>query len=97
MDVLAELLAEVGPLWEAQRQAALQARPRRHRIGAGARYKLVFVDRLLATLIHLRHGVTHDVLGCWFGVDRSCGCQELGYPTRPARIRGSARRGGHAG
>ncbi|MEV0123241.1 hypothetical protein AB0I16_17200 [Streptomyces sp. NPDC050703] len=22
----------------------------------------MFVDRLLATLVHLRHGVTHDVL-----------------------------------
>jgi DDE superfamily endonuclease len=31
----------------------------------------VFVDRLLATLVHLRHGVTHDVLACWFGVSRS--------------------------
>ncbi|MFJ6687116.1 helix-turn-helix domain-containing protein, partial [Streptomyces werraensis] len=31
----------------------------------------MFVDRLLATLVHLRHGVTHDVLACWFGVDRS--------------------------
>ena len=30
-----------------------------------------FVDRLLATLVHLRHGVTHDVLACWFGVSRS--------------------------
>jgi hypothetical protein len=32
---------------------------------------LVFVDRLLATLVPLRHGVTHDVLACWFGVSRS--------------------------
>ncbi|WP_229820854.1 MULTISPECIES: creatininase family protein [Streptomyces] len=31
----------------------------------------MFIDRLLATLGHLRHGVTHDVLACWFGVDRS--------------------------
>ncbi|MGW5354402.1 transposase family protein [Streptomyces sp. NPDC004031] len=31
----------------------------------------MFVDRLLATLVHLRHAVTHDVLACWFGVDRS--------------------------
>ncbi|MEU6481076.1 transposase family protein [Streptomyces sp. NPDC047017] len=37
----------------------------------GAKQRLVFVDRLLATLVHLRHEVTHDVLGCWFGVDRS--------------------------
>jgi hypothetical protein len=31
----------------------------------------VFVDRLLAALVHLRHAATHDVLACWFGVDRS--------------------------
>ncbi|MEW2581647.1 helix-turn-helix domain-containing protein [Streptomyces syringium] len=40
-------------------------------MGAGAKHRLVFVDRLLATLVHLRHGATHDVLACWFGVDRS--------------------------
>ncbi len=40
-------------------------------MGAGAKHKLVFVDRLLATLVHLRHGATHDLLACWFGVDRS--------------------------
>ncbi|MGG7568803.1 helix-turn-helix domain-containing protein [Streptomyces sirii] len=38
---------------------------------AGAKHRLVFVDRLLATLVHLRHGTTHDVLACWFSVDRS--------------------------
>lgn len=26
---------------------------------------------LLASLVHLRHGVTHDVLACWFRADRS--------------------------
>ncbi|MFC8458895.1 transposase family protein [Streptomyces sp. NPDC057242] len=31
----------------------------------------MFVDRRLATLVHLRHGVTHDVPACWFAVDRS--------------------------
>jgi hypothetical protein len=35
------------------------------------RHRLVFVDRLLATLVHLRHATTHDVPACWFGVDRS--------------------------
>lgn len=40
-------------------------------MGAGAKHRLVFVDRLPATLVHLRHGATHDVLACWFGVDRS--------------------------
>ncbi|MEV7815597.1 MULTISPECIES: transposase family protein [Streptomyces] len=36
-------------------------------MGASTRLRLVFVDRFLTTLIHLRHGVTH----CWFGVGRS--------------------------
>ncbi|NYE43522.1 transposase [Streptomyces fulvorobeus] len=67
----AELVAEVGPLWQERHQAVLTARPRRRAVGSGAKYKLVFVDRLLATLVHLRHGATHDVLACWFGVDRS--------------------------
>ncbi|MFE0771634.1 transposase family protein [Streptomyces sp. NPDC058861] len=47
-------------------------------MGAGAKHRLVFVDRLLATLVHLRHGVTHDVLACWFGVDRSTITRAIG-------------------
>ncbi|WP_411093421.1 transposase family protein [Streptomyces sp. 049-1] len=52
-------------------QAQLTSRPGKRAVGAGAKHRLVFVDRLLAALVHLRHGVTHDVLACWFGVDRS--------------------------
>ncbi|MEK8146022.1 transposase family protein [Streptomyces sp. M10(2022)] len=44
----------------------------------GPKHKLVFVDRLLATLVHLRHGATHDVLACWFGVDRSTITRAIG-------------------
>ncbi|MEU6882928.1 transposase family protein [Streptomyces sp. NPDC046712] len=69
--VIAELVAKVGPLWHERHQARLASRPRKRAVGAGAKHQLVFVDRLLATLVHLRHGVTHDVLACWFGVDRS--------------------------
>ncbi|MGW6962295.1 transposase family protein [Streptomyces chartreusis] len=47
-------------------------------VGAGAKHKLVFVDRLLATLVHLRHGATHDVLACWFAVDRSTITRAIG-------------------
>ncbi|MEV5281737.1 transposase family protein [Streptomyces sp. NPDC052811] len=57
-------------MWHERHQAALVSRPRRRAVGAGAKHKLVFVDRLWATLIHLRHGATHDVLACWFAVDR---------------------------
>ncbi|MCX4912063.1 transposase family protein [Streptomyces sp. NBC_00687] len=67
----AELIAEIGPLWHERPQDGLMSRPRRRAIGVGAKHKLVFVGRLLATLVNLRHGATHDVLACWFGVDRS--------------------------
>ncbi|MEU0845725.1 transposase family protein [Streptomyces sp. NPDC005962] len=70
-DVIAELIAEVGPLWHERHQKRLASRPRKRAVGAGAKHRLVFVDRLLATLVHLRHATTHDVLACWFGVDRS--------------------------
>ncbi|WP_331739025.1 transposase family protein [Streptomyces sp. NBC_01276] len=36
------------------------------------------MDGLLATLVHLRHGATHDVLACWFGVDRSTITRAIG-------------------
>ncbi|MFD5978387.1 transposase family protein [Streptomyces bacillaris] len=77
-DVIAELVAEIGPLWHERHQAVLTSRPRRRAVGAGAKYKLVFVDRLLATLVHLRHAATHDVLACWFGVDRSTITRAIG-------------------
>ena len=76
--VLAELVAELGPRWQACRDARLADRPRRRAVGAGARHRLVFVDRLLATLVQLRHGVTHDVLVCWFGVSRSTITRAIG-------------------
>lgn len=69
-DVLAELVAEIGPLWHARRQAKLASRARKRAVGAGAKHQLVFVDGLLGTLSHLRHAATYDVLACWFQVDR---------------------------
>ncbi|MFD8012776.1 transposase family protein [Streptomyces sp. NPDC058955] len=76
--VIAELVAEVGPLWHERHQAKLTSRPRKRAVGAGAKHRLVFVDRLLATLVHLRRGVTHDVLACWFGADRSTITRAIG-------------------
>ncbi|WP_448620107.1 transposase family protein [Geodermatophilus sp. URMC 65] len=46
----------------------------------------MFIDRLLATLVHLRHGVTHDVLACWFGVSRSTITRAVGE-VRPLRAK----------
>ncbi|MFF3748661.1 transposase family protein [Streptomyces kronopolitis] len=77
-DVIAELVAEVGPLWDERHRVKLEARPRKRAVGAGAKHRLVFIDRLPATLVHLRHGATHDVLACWFGVDRSTITRAIG-------------------
>ncbi|MFE3168954.1 transposase family protein [Streptomyces sp. NPDC059224] len=38
----------------------------------------MFVARLLATHVHLRHATTRDVLACWFGVDRSTITRAIG-------------------
>jgi hypothetical protein len=76
--VLAELVVELGPRRQACQDARLADRPRQRAVGAGARHRPVFIDRLLATLVHLRHGVTHDVLACWFRVSRSTITRAIG-------------------
>ncbi|WP_406389665.1 transposase family protein [Streptomyces sp. NBC_00887] len=88
--------------WQARRDAELELldRPRRRAVGAGAKYKLVFVDRLLATQVRLRHGVTHDVLACWFQVDRSTITRAVGeirplLADRGCRIEGAGTDGRH--
>ncbi|GHA75605.1 hypothetical protein GCM10010345_92240 [Streptomyces canarius] len=65
-------------MWHERHQPKLASRPRKRAVGAGAKHRLVFVDRLLATLVHLRHAVTHDVLACWFGVDRATVTRAIG-------------------
>ena len=93
-EVLADLVAELGPRWQARQEARLADRPRRRAIGAGARHRLVFVDRLLATLVHLRHGVTHDVVACWFGVSRSTITRAVGEVRPLLAERGCTVEGG---
>ncbi|MFC9336855.1 transposase family protein [Streptomyces sp. NPDC057020] len=53
-------------------------------------HRLVFVDRLLATLGHLRHGVIRDVLASWFGVDRCTITRAIGE-VRPLLAERGAR------
>jgi DDE superfamily endonuclease/Helix-turn-helix of DDE superfamily endonuclease len=93
-EVLAELVAELGPRWQAREEARLADRPRQRAIGAGARHRLVFIDRLLATLVHLRHGVTHDVLACWLGVSRSTITRAVGEVRPLLAERGCTVEGG---
>ncbi|MEW1914512.1 transposase family protein [Kitasatospora sp. NPDC085895] len=71
---LAELIAELASPWQAVvegRRHAIRGGVRRRAAGAGAKHRLVFTDRVIATLIHLRHDLPHAVLGLLFGVDRS--------------------------
>ncbi|WP_234442361.1 transposase [Streptomyces sp. NRRL S-1448] len=42
----------------------------------------------MATLVHLRHGATHDVLACWFGVDRSTITRAIGEVRPLLAMRG---------
>ncbi|HSU35517.1 MAG TPA: transposase family protein [Propionibacteriaceae bacterium] len=90
-EVLAELAVELGPRGQACQDARLADRPRRRAIGAGARHRLVLLDRLPATLVHLRHRGTHDVLACWFGVPRSTITRAVGE-VRPLAERGCTSR-----
>ncbi|MEU4777352.1 transposase family protein [Micromonospora sp. NPDC023633] len=69
--VIEGLVVELAPRWQARHRDRLAARTRRREIGAGAKHRFAFKDRLLATLVHLRHGLTHDVVAAWFGVHRS--------------------------
>ncbi|WP_328841349.1 transposase family protein [Streptomyces europaeiscabiei] len=69
-----KLFAELAAPWEATRQSGLrEARggERRRAAGAGRKPKLVFCDRLLLTLVHLRHQLPHEVLAELYDVDRS--------------------------
>jgi hypothetical protein len=46
-------------------------RDRRRQAGAGPEYELVFTDRLLLTLVHLRTGLTHETFGVIYQVGSS--------------------------
>jgi hypothetical protein len=68
------LFAELADPWEAARQSTLRVvrgGERKRAAGAGRKPKLVLYDRLLLTLVHLRHQLPHEVLAELFDVDRS--------------------------
>jgi len=63
---LGELVTELAPRWEARCESGRRQRhrdDRRRQAGAGPKYELLFTDRLLVTLDHLRTGLTHQALG----------------------------------
>ncbi|MFF5393178.1 transposase family protein [Streptomyces sp. NPDC013012] len=78
---LSSLIAELARPWvvsvEGRRHQA-RGGARKRAPGAGARHRLVFVDRLVATLIHLRHDLPHAVLALLYDVDRSTMTRAVG-------------------
>ncbi|WP_406424729.1 transposase [Streptomyces sp. NBC_00873] len=71
---LGELIEELAPRWEARCESGRHDRrqaKRRREAGAGPKYELVFTDRVLATLVHLRTGLTHQALAVIYEVDSS--------------------------
>ena len=66
----AGLVGEVGPAWEAERQARLSARKRERAFGAGRHHEVPFGGRLLLTLIYLRWNVTYRMLAATFDTNK---------------------------
>ncbi|MFI1106338.1 transposase family protein [Streptomyces melanogenes] len=90
---LSSLVAELARPWVAGvegRRYQARGGDRKRALGAGARYRLVFVDRLVATLIHLRHDLPHSVLALLYGVDRSTVTRAVGEVRRLLAERGFA-------
>jgi hypothetical protein len=70
---LGRLVVELSDGWVAARESDRHRRrggDRRRLPGAGGIYGLVFVDRVLVTLLALRLGLPHEALGHMFGVSR---------------------------
>ncbi|MFE3411632.1 transposase family protein [Streptomyces mirabilis] len=89
---LGELAAELGARWEARCESARHERRggvRLREAGDGPKYGLVFVDRLPATLVHLRTGLTYEALGVIYEVGSSTISRALrdASAARRARVR----------
>jgi DDE superfamily endonuclease/Helix-turn-helix of DDE superfamily endonuclease len=64
------LVADLEPVWVTRKAKRSTRRPRQRKAGAGRKAKLLFVDRLLVTLLYYRTYVTQEFVGFLFGVDK---------------------------
>ncbi|MEV6734053.1 transposase family protein [Streptomyces sp. NPDC051364] len=81
---LGELAAELVPRWVARCESGEHGQredDRRREAGAGPKYELVFIDRHLVILVHLRTGLTHKALGVLYEV----GSSTIGRAVREVR------------
>jgi hypothetical protein len=78
---LDDLIEELAGPWCALREAALHARRGGKRLraaGAGPRQELVFTDRVVLTLVHLRTNLSHAALAELYGIGRSTVSEAIG-------------------
>ncbi|MFI9630496.1 transposase family protein [Streptomyces sp. NPDC052042] len=71
---LDELIEELAPRWATRCESGRHDRRRGihgRRAGAGPKYELVFTDRVLVTLVHLRTGLTYEALAVIYRVGSS--------------------------
>lgn len=71
---LGGLIEELAFPWAARCESTLQVRrggKRRQQPGAGPKHDLVFTDRVLITLVYLRHQLPHAALAELYGLERS--------------------------
>jgi DDE superfamily endonuclease/Helix-turn-helix of DDE superfamily endonuclease len=90
---LSKLLAELAPAWTAQQESRLadqRGRPRLRAAGAGPEHELVFVDRVITTLVILRFQLPHAALALFYGVHRSTITRAVGEIRPLLAMRGFA-------
>ncbi|MFD7056257.1 transposase family protein [Streptomyces mirabilis] len=83
----------MADLWLARCESELRERrgaERQREAGAGPKHNLVFTDRLLVTLVHLRTGLPHAALAELYGSARSTISRAIGEIRPLLAVRGFA-------
>ncbi|MEU0254183.1 transposase family protein [Streptomyces sp. NPDC006184] len=78
---LGALIAELAGPWTARCESALHERrggQRKQQPGAGPKHDLVFTDRVLVALVHLRTQLPHAALAELYGLERSTITRAIG-------------------
>ncbi|MEU7599221.1 transposase family protein [Streptomyces sp. NPDC039022] len=78
---LGSLIEELAIPWTARCESTLHERrggKRRQQPGAGPKHDLVFTDRVLVALVHLRHQLPHAALAELYGLERSTITRAIG-------------------